>query len=302
MDLFKWKIWFQAIRPHTLPASIAPSVVGIWLSLEYWQQQSTKGDFPISAGVACALFALFAQIACNLSNDYFDYKAGIDQKGKSQKERLLLNGSLSPKKILIGALLFLCIGCLFGLYTILYAGFWVIPLGILVTMGVFAYTAGPYPLAHHGFSELCVIIFYGLIAVGGTFYVMTGTYAWKVFFFGLGMGFATNNIMMVNNYRDRDVDRAAGKVTLANRVGSKQFPALYGVQGVLAVLCFAGFTLVEGKYGYLFSLLYLFPHYRLYRKIKKVNHNPDLNPLLAKTSVLCLLLAVLVILGILSML
>lgn len=299
MDFSRLKIWFKAIRPHTLPASIAPSVIGICTAYDYWQQQEIQGNFPFFAGVACVLFGLFAQIASNLSNDYFDYKAGVDQQGKSQKERLLLNGNLSPKKILMGALFFLTVGCLFGLYTIFYAGWGIILLGLLVAAGVFAYTAGPYPLAHRGFSELCVIVFYGLIAVGGTFYVLTATYSWKAFFFGLGMGLATNNIMMVNNYRDREVDRAVGKQTLANKVSVATFLNLYLVEGILAVLCFAAFVLVEGKYWYLLSLLYLFPHYVLQQKIKKVTHNPDLNPLLAETSMLCLWLAVLAVLGIL---
>lgn len=299
MNFSRLKIWFKAIRPHTLPASIAPSVIGVCIAYDYWLQQGLQGDFPILAGVACILFGLFAQIASNLSNDYFDYKAGVDRQGKSQKERLLLKGSLSPQEILTGALFFLAIGCLFGLYTICYAGWGVILLGLMVAIGVFAYTAGPYPLAHRGFSELCVIVFYGLIAVGGTFYVLTSAYSWKAFLFGLGMGLATNNIMMVNNYRDREVDKAVGKQTLANQVEPVTFHYLYLLEGGLATLCFAVFAFVEGKYWYFLPLLYLFPHCRLQQKIKKVTYNPNLNPLLAKTSMLCLWLAVLVALGIL---
>lgn len=213
---------------RTLPVAIA----GIVTALGYNLLNDNVNTVPL---ILCLTFALLCQIASNYANEYFDYKAGRDRQGREGPRRGVTEGDISPRAMKNAIFVTIAIACCVGLSLIAWGGWWLIAVGVAVVAGVFAYSTGPYPLSTHGWGEVAVIIFFGIVPVCLTYYVETLQWSWQLFRGGVAIGLLGANVLIVNNYRDVEDDIAVGKKTLAVRFGRPAMIALYIVNALLAI-------------------------------------------------------------------
>jgi len=206
--------WLLAVRPKTLPASAAPVVLG-------WALAATAAPVRSSLGVACLVVAVALQAAANLANDYFDARSGVDHTGRLGPVRVTQAGLLRPRQVLGGLAVCLAIGAVAGLYAVSQTGWWLLPVGAACLGGAVAYTAGPLPLSRLGLGEAAALVFFGPVACTGTFTVLHGQPTAAAWAAGLVPGCHAAALMAVNNLRDLVTDRAAGKRTLAVRLGER---------------------------------------------------------------------------------
>lgn len=221
------KPWLLAARPKTLSAAAAPVIVGTGLAL----RDRYEVDWLL---VVCALFgALFIQVATNLINDALDFRKGADTGERLGPVRVTQAGLLSAEAVMRGGYICLVVAALFGIPLIAHAGWPILAAGVASMLMAYAYTGGPYPLAYHGLGELFVMIFFGLVAVGGTYFVLTLQYGVDAFLCGIGVGSLAVVILGINNVRDLAGDLASNKKTVAVRIGDRGGRALV----VLFVVC-----------------------------------------------------------------
>ncbi|MGA3007700.1 MAG: 1,4-dihydroxy-2-naphthoate polyprenyltransferase [Opitutaceae bacterium] len=226
-----FKIWISAARPRTLPAAIAPVLAGSALA---WRENAFR---PLVA-LACLGFALLVQIGTNFANDYYDFLKGADTAERVGPRRAVAAGLVAPAAMRVAMWLVFALALAVGL-TLLRDGGWpLLVVGLLsITCGL-AYTGGPFPLGYHGLGDVFVFVFFGLVAVGVTFFVQTGHLSLEAWLVGAAIGALAVNILVVNNYRDAETDARAGKRTLVVRFGKSfaraQFAAAHGV--ALAVM------------------------------------------------------------------
>ncbi len=228
----KLKPWVEAFRLRTLPISVAGVLAGCAVALAY-------GNFLWQPALICLVFALIAQIVSNLANEYYDFKKGVDKKGRKGFRRGLTEGDISPesmKKLMFGLMAF---DCLLGCTLIYWGGLWLIPIGILIVVAAFAYSAGPWPLSHHGLGDELVVIFYGIVPVTLTAYVQCGDWIggfaasyigpmWQTaLLVSIGVGLLGDNVLTVNNIRDAKDDKKVGKSTKAVIFGTKVMKIAY---------------------------------------------------------------------------
>jgi 1,4-dihydroxy-2-naphthoate octaprenyltransferase len=206
------KIWFLAIRPKTLPAAMGPVIVGTALAI---------GDqaFRFGPALAALMGALLLQIGSNLANDVFDFKKGTDTEERTGPLRVTQAGLLTPRQVLGGMIAIFIIAIMIGFYLIWVGGWPVLAIGVASIICAIAYTGGPFPLGYHGLGEVFVFIFFGPVALCGTYYVQAGTVVPAAWWASIPMGLLISAINVVNNYRDLETDRKAGKKTLAVRLG-----------------------------------------------------------------------------------
>jgi 1,4-dihydroxy-2-naphthoate octaprenyltransferase len=221
--------WIEAARPKTLAASISPVLLGV--ALAYYD-----GAFDIVPAILCLGVALFAQIASNFANDYFDFKKGADNEERLGPERAVAQGWISPKAMLIGTFVILGLACLLGLILIQFADWRLLGVGIAIAICVLAYSAGPFPLAYNGMGDLCVLLFYGVIPVCFTYYIQTLHFSLLSFLLSLALGFLSVNILVVNNYRDYEQDKKAHKRTTIVLFGRRFGRVFYILNQCMAFL------------------------------------------------------------------
>lgn len=207
-----WKTWIEATRPKTLPAALSPVLLASALAYAH-------GGFNLTAAVLCWLFALFIQVGTNLANDYLDGIKGTDTPERIGPQRAVASGSVSPPVMRRAAVLVLAAGFCLGLALIPFGGWWLLAVGVSSVVCAWCYTGGPYPLAYNGLGDVFVVLFFGLIAVGVSYYVQTGEVAVDALLLGLGCGLLINNLLVVNNFRDVEEDTGANKNTLVVRFG-----------------------------------------------------------------------------------
>lgn len=206
------RVWLMAARPKTLPAAVAPVIVG---SAVAW---SEGGFVPWAASAALAV-ALLLQIAANLANDVFDYRRGADTAHRLGPPRVTQSGLVPPGHVLIATVVVL-IGAVLAGFPLVWRGGWpFLVLGFIAILSALAYTAGPAPLGYIGLGEIAVFAFFGLVAVAGTAYVQTKVLSWLAIAAAVPVGLLITAILVVNNLRDIETDRRAGKRTLAVRLG-----------------------------------------------------------------------------------
>ncbi|MBQ0006554.1 MAG: 1,4-dihydroxy-2-naphthoate octaprenyltransferase [Alistipes sp.] len=225
----KIKSFLSATRPRTLPASIAPVLLGSAVAVR-------EGEFKLCAALLCMGVALFAQIASNFANDYFDFKNGSDTPGRQGPVRMSASGKLKAETVLYGAIGFLIAACLCGLCLLFFAPWWIIPVGIVIAICVFAYSAGPYPLSRHALGDITVLVFYGLVPVILTCFVQSGNISFETVLLGTATGLLSVNILIVNNYRDVEEDKACGKITTAVLWGRPTVAKIYLVDILAACI------------------------------------------------------------------
>jgi len=221
-----WRIWLSASRPRTLPAAVAPVLLGSALAAH-------DGRFSGAAAALCLGFALLVQIGTNFANDYYDFVKGADTAARVGPMRAVAAGLVAPRTMRRAMIAVFAAAFLLGLGLIHWGGLWMLAIGIASIVCGYAYTGGPYPLGYHGFGDLFVFVFFGLVAVGATYFVQAGGLSKGAVAEGVAMGLLSSNILLVNNYRDSETDAVAGKKTLVVRFGRRfariQFALFHGL-------------------------------------------------------------------------
>lgn len=281
----------MAARPKTLTAAISPILVGTTLSKAAFYP--ARWDLALSA----LLSSIFIQIGTNLINDSIDFKKGTDNEERIGPKRVTQSGLLSPQTVMTGGLLCFAISALLAVPLLLQGGWVIVAIGILSLLCGYAYTGGPFPLAYVGLGDLFVLLFFGLAAVGGVYFLNTSTFDLKPIIAGLQIGFLSTVMIAINNLRDADGDKKTGKRTLAVRFG-KTFSRIE-----IAFLCLAPFAL--GYYWYELGLIYAaalplisLPFaLRVIIKIQTTEPSPAYNAYLGMAALLNLLFGILLSVG-----
>ena len=214
------QIWWLAIRPRTLPAAASGVAMGSALA---WYD----GAFQWLPALAALMVALLLQIASNVANDVFDFERGADTAERMGPVRVTQAGLLTPGQVKRGLLVIISLAVLCGLYLASLRGWVVIGLGATAILCAVAYTGGPFPLGYHGLGDIFVFIFFGLAAVAGTYFVQVGSVSTAAWWMAVPIGLIVTAILVVNNLRDLENDRKAGKYTLAVRLGERGAKAEY---------------------------------------------------------------------------
>jgi 1,4-dihydroxy-2-naphthoate polyprenyltransferase len=223
------RIWLMASRPRTLPAAVAPVLVGTAFA-------GFEHVFHPLRFVAALLGALFIQVGTNLSNDYSDARRGADAEDRLGPVRVTAGGLVPPRQVLIATYVSFGIAVLFGIYLIVVAGWILLVIGAASILAGVAYTGGPKPYGYEGLGEVFVFLFFGIVAVTGSYYVQTIHLNWEAFALAVPVGLLASGILVVNNIRDIDSDRRAGKRTLAVRLGRRRTRVMFAVIIYLAFL------------------------------------------------------------------
>ncbi len=277
----KSKAWIEAMRLRTLPVSVAGVVAGGGCAAYY-------NNFKFIPFIICLLFAVMAQIVSNFANEYFDFKKGLDKKGREGFRRGVTEGDITPSAMLRATLTLLFMACAIGCTLIIWGGWWLIAVGIAVAVFALAYSAGPFPLSHHGLGEVAVIIFFGIVPVMLTTYVQVGSWnIWQVALpISCAIGIMGANVLIVNNYRDAEDDQAVGKRTTVVLFGRRTMGTVYFINGIVAVTLIVIATIAKvdiiWQAG---ALLYANLHYMLWVKLTHLK-GAELNPVLGQTAVL----------------
>lgn len=224
-----WRHWLEAARPRTLPAAVIPVMVGTALAAAHHAAN-------YGSAVICLAFALLVQIGTNFANDYFDFVQGADTPERVGPRRAVAAGLIAPRTMLAAAWLVLGLAFAVGLLLVRQGGWILLPIGIVSIACAIAYTGGPFPLGYHGLGDVFVFIFFGLVAVGATFYVQAGSVPPDVVSCAAAIGLLAANILVANNYRDMETDVRAGKKTLVVRFGRKFSAWQYGLSHLGALL------------------------------------------------------------------
>ena len=206
------KSWVEAMRLRTLPVSVAGVLPAIALAL-------MDGSYKALPAMLCLAVAVLAQIASNFANEYYDYRDGLDRPGREGPRRGVTEGDITPRAMLAATYFTLGVACAIGCSLIWWGGWWMLPAGIAIALGVVAYSAGPYPLSRHGLGEVAVIVFFGIAPVNLTYYIMAGHFGHEVLMASIAIGLMGADVLIVNNYRDAEADKAVGKHTLAVILG-----------------------------------------------------------------------------------
>jgi 1,4-dihydroxy-2-naphthoate octaprenyltransferase len=221
--------WWLAIRPRTLPAAASGVTMGCALA---WYD----GSFMLLPALACLLIALLLQIGSNVANDVFDFERGADTAERLGPVRVTQAGYLTPSQVKTGMVVIFALAAFLGLYLATLRGWTVIWIGAAAILSAVAYTGGPYPLGYHGLGDVFVFIFFGVVAVAGTYFVQAGSVSMAAWWMSVPIGFIVTAILVVNNLRDLENDRKAGKHTLAVRFGEQGAKAEYLLLMLIAYL------------------------------------------------------------------
>jgi 1,4-dihydroxy-2-naphthoate octaprenyltransferase len=282
--------WMLATRPRTLPAAVSPVMVGTAMAV-------ADGKFEFMPAFAALLGALLLQIGVNLANDYFDFKKGIDTSERLGPVRVTQSGLISPDRVRLAMIVIFSGASAVGFYLTAVAGWPVLAVGMACILASLAYSGGPFPLASHGLGDLFVFIFFGLVAVCGTYYVQALTVTTQVLWLSVPVGFLITAIIVVNNLRDIPTDQKSGKNTLAVILGERGTKLEYLLLVIGAYIMPAAFFLSGG-----FPVWVLLPLISIPLSIPNIiavhkDKGSSLNQVLAKTAALSLVFSLLLSAG-----
>ena len=270
------KCWIEAMRLRTLPVSLAGVIMA-------WGFCALYDNFNLIPAILCLLFALLAQIASNFANEYYDFKSGLDRKGREGPRRGVTEGDITPQTMKFATFGTLALACVIGCSLIYYGGWWLLPIGIFIALGVMAYSTGPYPLSHHGLGEVAVLFFFGIIPVTLTYYVQSLQWCLDVLLASISIGLMGANVLIVNNYRDHDDDKEVGKRTLAVIFGRRAVANLYLFNGYIAVALMIMTWWELPIWSWAAPILYLVAHTAIWWQLG-IRTGSRLNPLLGMTA------------------
>lgn len=278
------------MRIRTLPAAVAPVLVGSALA---WQARGFDG---LAAGL-CLLFALLIQIGTNFANDYYDAVNGADTADRVGPVRAVAAGLIKAETMRRAMYAVLATAFVLGLTLIAWGGPWLLVIGVASVLCAIAYTGGPYPLGYNGLGDVFVFIFFGLVAVGTTFYVQLGSINGEVLMWSVPVGLLAANILVVNNYRDVDTDRVAGKRTLVVRWGRGFARFQFNFSLLIAWFTPIGLAILRSEIWLLLPLLLLPLAWRDSRRLRDSKTPSELIELLGDTGKLLALYALLLSAG-----
>src|SRR5512132_3909 len=272
----------MAARPRTLPAAIAPVLVGTAAAIEQHGDLRRVGAF-----IAALIGSIFIQIGTNLANDYSDAKRGADTVDRLGPVRVTASGLVAPRSVLIATWVAFGIAVVAGISLATVAGWLIIVVGAASIAAGVLYTGGPRPYGYAGLGELFVFLFFGLVAVNGSYYVQLERLDWLPFGLSVAVGCLATAILVVNNVRDVETDRRAGKMTLAVRLGRRRTRSLYALL-IVAAFAAVPITLLAAD-GPAWGLLVLLAAPLVRRPLSAVmtrTDGPSLNGALAGTGAL----------------
>ena len=288
-----WRIWLMAARVRTLPASGSPVLVGTALA-------GFQHVFHPLRFLAALIGAVFIQVGTNLSNDYSDARRGADTDDRLGPVRVTAGGLVPPKQVLIATYVSFGVAVVAGAYLIAVAGWQLLLVGAASILAGVMYTGGPKPYGYEGLGEVFVFLFFGIVAVAGSYFVQTKHLAWEAFALAVPVGLLASGILVVNNVRDIDTDRRARKRTLAVRLGRPRTRVLFAVVVYLAYVL-APVTWIFGplKPWLLLAWLSLPLAAAVVRTVRNHADGPSLNQALAQSGMLQLTFCVLLSVGLL---
>lgn len=275
-----------AFRPKTLTAALVPCLVGT-------SYASFRQSWSLKVFLYAVFSAIFIQIGTNLVNDAMDFKKGADTEKRIGPQRITQAGILSFNQVMMIASLFFLLALILGLPLVQIGGWPIVILGLVSIMLGYGYTAGPFPLAYRGLGDLFVILFFGLVAVQGIFYLHTLSVDWGSFVLGLQIGMLSTVLIAINNLRDIEGDAKVNKRTLAVRLGEKM------AKKEIAFLCFAPFALnlfwvFEGRYLSLISFIALPLAIKIVKNVNATPPSPIYNKFLGQSAGLHLVFGILI--------
>lgn len=283
------KAWIEAMRLRTLPVSLAGVIAGIACAV-------FLGKFNAVPAVLCVLFAMLAQIASNFGNEYYDFKNGVDKKGREGFRRGVTEGEISPKAMKLATFLTLALSGVVGCMMLFYGPWWLIFVGVVIMLFALAYSAGPYPLSHHGLGDVAVVLFFGVVPVSFTYFLQTSSWEGLQFVVptSIAIGLLAANVLIVNNYRDMEDDAAVNKRTTVVIFGRKTMSWVYLYSGIIGMLLMLPLWLSLPVWTLVTPILYIILHINTWRQLRK-SFGAQLNPLLGKTAMNLLVFAVLLL-------
>lgn len=275
------------MRLRTLPVSVAGVIAGTGCAI-------MLGSFKAVPALTCLSFAILAQIASNFGNEYYDFKNGIDRKGRAGFRRGVTEGEIAPQSMKTATFAVLALAAAVGCTMLLYGPWWLILVGVMIMIFALAYSTGPYPLSHHGLGDLAVVIFFGIIPVTLTCFLQTG--AWE----GMGIttptsvavGLLAANVLIVNNYRDMEDDAAVGKRTTVVIFGRKFMSIVYLLFGITGMAVMIPVWTRLPLWAWTVPSIYMVLHLKTWMKLRDTA-GAGLNPLLGRTAVNLLTFSVL---------
>lgn len=276
-----FKAWVLAARPKTLTGCAVPVMIGT--SLAYVDaSQYMNGSFSWTAALLCLLFAFIMQTDANFINDFFDFLNGADDTTtRLGPKRACAQGWVkldSMKRVIAGTT---CLACLVGLPLIFYGGLEMLLVGLFCVVFCFLYTTH---LSYMGLGDLLVLLFFGVVPVCTCYYIHLHTITWQVFWASLACGLVIDALLLVNNFRDRDTDKAVGKNTIVVKIGAQATLRLYLFVGVMACLMGYVFLMNGHLLAFVLPVLYLTLHFFTYLKMKRIYQGRELNRCLGETA------------------
>lgn len=287
----RFRAWVLASRPKTLGAAVAPVLVGTGLAAH-------DGVTAWGPALAALVGAVLIQIATNLANDYYDFLRGGDTEDRVGPVRVTQAGLLPPATVRTGMVVTLGLALLVGVYLVWVGGWPVVWIGLASLACAVLYTGGPFPLAYHGLGDVFVFVFFGLVAVGGTYWVQGLAWPPGALLAGCAMGALNTAILVVNNLRDIETDAVAGKRTLAVRLGVGGTRAEYvGLLAVAAVVPVVGVGALGWPVASLAALLAFPVAFPALRRVLGFRDPRELLPALGETARVVVLYGALLALG-----
>jgi 1,4-dihydroxy-2-naphthoate polyprenyltransferase len=288
------RLWLVAARPRTLPAAVAPVLVGTALA-------ASEGFFRPLAFVAALVGSVFIQIGTNLSNDYSDARRGADTEDRLGPVRVTSGGLMPPRRVLVGTWVAFGVAVAAGAYLVAVAGWELVLVGAVSILAGVLYTGGPRPYGYEGLGELFVFLFFGVVAVAGSYFVQTERLEWEAFALSVPVGLLAAAILVVNNVRDIDTDRRAGKRTLAVKLGRPGVRKLFVAVLVVAFLSPVAIWLGGGLSAWILISLATAPlAVPLARTVLTRVDGPSLNAALGRSGALLALFSLLLAAGVLA--
>jgi 1,4-dihydroxy-2-naphthoate polyprenyltransferase len=277
------RAWILAARPATLPAAVVPVLVGAAAAL------AEGVSFRPLVFAMTLLCSILIQIGTNFANDYSDFLKGADHEGRLGPVRVTQSGLISQSEVKRGILIAFGLAVLIGLYLASIGGWPIVAIGVFAVLSGLAYTGGPFPLGYHGLGDVFVFVFFGVIAVTGTAYLQTEHWSSLALLLSIPIGLLVTNILVVNNLRDLPTDIAAGKRTLATRIGDRATRLQYALFMAVAYLVPLGLSFSQpGRRPMLLPLLTLPSGIKLVRRVLGGLSGRDLNLILKRTGLLLL--------------
>lgn len=283
------KKWFDAIRPKTLLVSMASVLMATSIAFKNHDNQWLPA-------ILCLLFAILAQITSNLANDYADFKTGSDNKDSLGPDRKLVSGEITPKSMLTAIIISVSICFIVGITLIYWGGWILLPFGLLIIAVAFCYSMGPFPLSYNGLGDVAVILFYGLIPVTFTYFILTKEINWEIIAAGFAMGLVVDELLIVNNIRDEEEDILHNKKTTVGIFGKKFMEMVFLFNPLIA--CALGFYFLKDICDYKIWSIAIIPliaySLNLYRKLVSYK-GKQLNKLLIMASLEAIIFAITVV-------